>query len=103
MFFQTTQAHDGTAIQAEIVYSESLECRIRLVLMPIRTGKTGYKIFFSTDTEMHAANLLQYYKSRFQPCRRAIEFICRDSKQHTGLNDCQARSENKLHRAAFSN
>lgn len=90
--FETLQALDDTTIHTAIVYSESLECDIRVVLMPISTGKTGYKIFFSTDTEMHAANLLQYYKSRFQ-----IEFIYRDSKQHTGLNDCQARSENKLH------
>ncbi|HUX58915.1 MAG TPA: hypothetical protein VMV77_18225 [Bacteroidales bacterium] len=26
-----------------------------------------------------------------------IEFLYRDGKQHTGLNDSQARSENKLH------
>jgi len=35
---------------------------------------------------------LLYYRSRFQ-----IEFLYRDGKQHTGLNDSQARSENKLH------
>jgi len=35
---------------------------------------------------------LDYYTSRFQ-----IEFLYRDAKQHTGLNDSQARSENKLH------
>lgn len=34
---------------------------------------------------------MDYYKTRFQ-----IEFLYRDAKQHTGLNDCQARSENKL-------
>jgi hypothetical protein len=35
--------------------------------------------------------LLKYYQTRFQ-----IEFLYRDGKQHTGLNDCEARSENKL-------
>jgi len=35
--------------------------------------------------------IIQYYKNRFQ-----IEFLYRGGKQHTGLNDCQARSENKL-------
>ena len=35
---------------------------------------------------------MDYYTSRFQ-----IEFLYRDAKQHTGLNDSQARSENKLH------
>ena len=28
--------------------------------------------------------------------RFQIEFIYRDGKQHTGFNDCQARSKNKL-------
>lgn len=36
-------------------------------------------------------DILKYYKSRFQ-----IEFLYRDGKQHTGLNDYQARSKNKL-------
>ena len=36
--------------------------------------------------------MLLYYHSRFQ-----IEFLFRDGKQHTGLNDSQARSENKLY------
>ena len=31
------------------------------------------------------------YRSRFQ-----IEFLYRDAKQHGGLEDCQARSKNKL-------
>ena len=49
-------------------------------------------LYFSTDTELDALTILDYYKKRFQ-----IEFLYRDGKQHTGLNDCQARSENKLH------
>jgi len=35
---------------------------------------------------------LEYYRTRFQ-----IEFTYRDGKQFTGLDHCQARSENKLH------
>jgi IS4 transposase len=41
---------------------------------------------------MCATDVLLYYQSRFQ-----IELLYRDGKQHTGLNDSQARSENKLH------
>jgi len=41
---------------------------------------------------MDPSDVLLYYHSRFQ-----IEFLYRDGKQHTGLNDSQARSENKLH------
>jgi hypothetical protein len=35
---------------------------------------------------------LKYYRLRFQ-----IEFLIRDAKQHCGLEECQARSENKLY------
>ncbi|MBK3518269.1 transposase [Carboxylicivirga marina] len=40
---------------------------------------------------MDASDILKYYQSRFQ-----IEFLYGDGKQHVGLNDCQARGENKL-------
>jgi hypothetical protein len=53
--------------------------------------KNSYKLFFCTDIKMEAALILKYYQSRFQ-----IEFLYRDAKQHTGLTDCQARSEKKL-------
>jgi len=35
--------------------------------------------------------VLEFYRLRFQ-----IEFLYRDAKQFTGLNDCEARSRNKL-------
>ena len=44
-----------------------------------------------TDLNLTCEKLLNYYQTRFQ-----IEFLYRDAKQHTGLNDCEARSENKL-------
>ncbi len=45
----------------------------------------------STDLNLSGQQILQYYRTRFQ-----IEFLYRDGKQFTGLNDCQARSVNKL-------
>ena len=51
----------------------------------------GYKLFFSTDTEMEAEKCVKVYKSRFQ-----LEFVFRDGNQFTGLEDCQARSKEKL-------
>ena len=36
--------------------------------------------------------MIEYYQLRFQ-----IEFLIRDAKQHTGLEECQARSEIKLY------
>lgn len=41
---------------------------------------------------MEAADIIKYYRSRFQ-----IEFLYRDGKRHTGLDHSQARSENKLY------
>ena len=40
---------------------------------------------------MSAKDIIKYYRTRFQ-----IEFCFRDSKQFTGLNDCQARGLRKL-------
>ena len=40
---------------------------------------------------MSAKDIIEYYRTRFQ-----IEFCFRDSKQFTGLNDCQARGLRKL-------
>jgi hypothetical protein len=49
------------------------------------------KLYFSTDLKMEGMKIVSYYRSRFQ-----IEFLYRDAKQHCGLEDCQARSKNKL-------
>lgn len=50
------------------------------------------KIYFSTDVSLSAWYIVKYYKLRFQ-----IEFIYRDANQFTGLEHCQARSEEKLY------
>ena len=42
--------------------------------------------------EWDPENVLLYYQSHFQ-----IEFLYRNGKQHTGLNNSRLRSENKLH------
>jgi hypothetical protein len=91
--FERIETQDGYVIYTAIVYAVSMERNVRLVHLELANdkGKNNYKIFFSTDTEMDAGLILKYYQSRFQ-----IEFLYRDAKQHTGLTDCQARSENKL-------
>ena len=48
-------------------------------------------IFYYSNFCKHSKKIVQYYRSRFQ-----IEFLYRDAKQHCGLTNCQARSENKL-------
>jgi hypothetical protein len=45
-------------------------------------------VLASTDLALDGRKLVALYGARFQ-----IEFLCRDSKQFTGLSDCQARAE----------
>jgi len=74
------------------VFSKSLKMNINLVIVKTkRKEKWTHKIYFSTNLEQNWRVILDLYKSRFQ-----IEFLYRDAKQFTGLNDCEARSENKL-------
>ena len=87
-YFHDVELTDGTRATTAVVYAVSLKRKVRVVRVPF--GKT-HKLYFSTDTEMDAATIVRYYRLRFQ-----IEFIYRDAKQFAGLENCQARSENKL-------
>lgn len=53
--------------------------------------KYSHKNYFSTDLKQSWSEILEIYRLRFQ-----IEFLYRDAKQFTGLNNCEARSRNKL-------
>ena len=64
-----------------------------VVVQKTTSKKTvSIEIYFSTDTEMSADEIIEIYRTRFQ-----IEFLYRDAKQHTCLTNCQARSKEKLH------
>lgn len=91
--FKLVSKDEQAVIHSAIVYSISLKRSIKVVhaLYCNEKGKQIYKLYFSTDINMEASEILKFYQSRFQ-----IEFLYRDGKQHTGLNDCQARSKNKL-------
>lgn len=93
-YFSLVKQDENSTIFCAKVYSKSLKRTIKLlhVVYTNAKGKEIYKLYFSTDLSIEALDILEYYKARFQ-----IEFLYRDGKQHTGLNDCQARSENKLH------
>lgn len=74
------------------VKSKSLKRRIKVVIVEFKCGgRTIRKILFSTDTSMDAARIFLTYHSRFQ-----IEFLFRDAKQNTGLEDWQARDADRL-------
>ena len=76
------------------VYCKAFEQKINLsIAVFYKNGKeVARKLYFSTDLKQEGMKIVSYYRSRFQ-----IEFLYRDAKQHGGLEDCQARSKNKLH------
>lgn len=80
---------EGGKAYAIKAYSKAMKRNIKIVLHYPESG--GHKIYFSTDLDMSAKDIIEYYRTRFQ-----IEFCFRDSKQFTGLNDCQARDLRKL-------
>ena len=89
--FSLCHSDDETLVYTTVVNSKSLKRNIRIAYVENRKTDS-YAILFSTDTELDGYLIYRYYKARFQ-----IEFLFRDAKQHTGLNHCQARSENKLY------
>ena len=86
---------EDVQIFSGIVYSVSFQRMIRIVYIQNydRHGNgTSHAILFSTDLNLSPEKILLYYRQRYQ-----IEFIFRDAKYFAGLEDCQARSESKLH------
>lgn len=76
-----------------IVWHVSLKRQIRIACLvdTHKAGKPRYTLLFSTDVELDAKLIVQYYQARFQ-----IEFIFRDAKQFTGLCDAQTRNPQSL-------
>lgn len=77
-----------------VVHSRALKRWIKVVVVHYSNhdGTIGkVKIYFSTDLKMEGTDILIYYKARFQ-----IEFLYRDAKQHTGLEQCQSRKEKRI-------
>jgi hypothetical protein len=76
-----------------VVWHKTLQRRLRMVVLLNRKdpAKPRFSVLGSTDTDLHGRKRIELYASRFQ-----IEFLFRDSKQFTGLLDCQARAESAL-------
>jgi DDE superfamily endonuclease len=72
-----------------VVWHKTLKRRLRLVVLLNRKdpAKPRFIVLGSTDPDLHGHKLIDLYVARFQ-----IEFLFRDSKQFTGLLDCQARA-----------
>jgi putative transposase len=62
-------------------FSEALNVVV-VVKTHLKTGKRGHVVLFSTDLDLTADQIAEYYSLRFQ-----IEFNFRDGKQYWGLDD----------------
>lgn len=83
---------EGTKLYTAIVNSPCFKRNLRIVYLVKQVGKkVRTALLFSTDLELAAKEIYRFYKARFQ-----IEFLFRDAKQFTGLNDCQARGRQAL-------
>src|SRR5919199_935960 len=87
--FQDLSRFEDLGTRAE----EPHQHRLRLVVLLNRKdpAKPRFIVLGSTDPELNGHKLLDLYAARFQ-----IEFLFRDSKQCTGLLDCQARAASAL-------
>jgi hypothetical protein len=82
--------YDYLNVYHHICHSTQMDCWLSVILV-LNTKSNKYVLLASTDLEQDPLQILTYYQLRFQ-----IEFLFRDAKQFTGLNHCQARSEEKL-------
>lgn len=92
-YFDKQICNQELTIFSAVVHSKAFNRDIKLAIAVFFKDEKeiARKLYFSTDLTQEGMQIVRYYRSRFQ-----IEFLYRDAKQHTGLNDCQARSKSKL-------
>jgi hypothetical protein len=86
----TLAEHVHVHLYTALVWHVSLKRQLRVVVLVNRKDphKPRYIVLASTDLELDGHKLMEFYVARFQ-----IEFLFRDSKQFTGLADCQSRTK----------
>jgi len=92
-FTFVTELEPGIDLYTAVVWQVSGGRKIRLAYVHNRQNpaKPTYAVLFSTDLNQDPQEIYRFYRLRFQ-----IEFLFRDAKQFTGLQDCQARDAKKL-------
>lgn len=92
--FKVIKSDEKEVAYEGVVHIRSLKrwCKV-VVVHTLKDDGTvkGALIYFSTDINMSGLKVLEYYRLRYQ-----IEFIFRDGKGHTGLENCQSRQEKAL-------
>jgi hypothetical protein len=86
----TLEEKPHSHLYTAVVWHGSLKRTLRVVGLVNRQESPQPRalVLASTDLGLDGHKLLEYYIARFQ-----IEFLFRDSKQFTGLADCQSRAE----------
>lgn len=90
--WQEVNTMDGLRIYSQSLYHPGLGRTVQVVcvLRYVKDKKGNFKekrdLFFSTDLQQQAQDILDINQVRFH-----IEFCFRDTKQFSGLLDCQAR------------
>lgn len=81
-------------LTSTIAYCVMLDCQIKIVkISPKKPSKKSKHIYlFSTDVTQNTLEIYEWYSARFQ-----IEFVFRDAKQFTGLQDAQTINQKRLH------
>jgi hypothetical protein len=76
-------------LSTAVVWHKTLKRRLRIVVLLNQKdpAKPRFIVLASTDPNLNGRRLVDLYAARFQ-----IECLFRDSKQFTGLLDCQARA-----------
>jgi putative transposase len=92
--WQVVQSDKTSITYTAILYSVALKCEVRVVVISyVETAQTKahHEVLFATDLMMSALDIIACYRARFE-----LEFVFRDAKQFTGLQDCQSRSLDAL-------
>ena len=85
-------AEEQIELRCCIVYSIAFKRRMKVVSVKKNIAKKEAEaLLCSTDLELSALQIYQFYTARFQ-----IEFIFRDAKGFTGLSDCQSRDARRI-------
>jgi hypothetical protein len=94
------RAYEATERTGGVVWSKTFKRSLKVLVVHTLKGEDALnsgesiktcKVFASTDLDLSGLKIWQYYKIRFQQ-----EFLFREGKQFTGLNDCQSRQKERL-------
>ena len=89
---ELAEERDAVKLYTAVVNSAHFRRDLRIVyLVKHISNRIPTALLFSTDLKLAAQDLYRFYRARFQ-----IEFLFREAKPFTGLNDCQARCSQAL-------